>query len=48
MDVFRLRNNFFHVGAEHTHPVGNPKHPNGAQQGISSFCSPVYQRQLHL
>jgi hypothetical protein len=48
MEVFRLRNNFFHVGAEHTHPVGNPKHPNGAQQGISSFCSPVYQRHLHV
>jgi hypothetical protein len=33
MEVVGLRNNFFHVGAEHTHPIGKPKHPHGAQQG---------------
>jgi hypothetical protein len=48
MDVFWLSNDLFHVGAEHTHPVGNPKHPNSAQQSIGSFSSSVYQRQLHL
>jgi hypothetical protein len=48
MKVFGLGNDFFHIGAEHTHSVGNPKYPNGAQQGIGSFCSPVYQRHLHL
>jgi hypothetical protein len=48
MEVFGLRNNFFHVGTQHPDPVGNPKHPNGAQQGVGSFCPPVYQRQLHV
>jgi hypothetical protein len=48
MKVFGLRNDFFHIGAEHTHSVGNPKYPNGAQQGIGSFCPPVHQRQLHV
>jgi len=48
VEVFGLGNDLFHVGAEHPHPVGHPKYPNGAQQGIGSFCSPVYQRQLHL
>ena len=48
MEVFGLRNDFFHIGAEHPHSVGHSKYPNGAQQGIGSFCSPVYQRQLHI
>jgi hypothetical protein len=48
MEVFGLGNDFFHVGAEHTHPVGYPKHPNSPLQGIRSFCSPIDQRQLHV
>ena len=46
--MFGLGNDFFHIGTEHMYPVRNAKHPNGAQQGIGSFCSSVYQRQLHL
>jgi len=48
VEVFWLSNDLFHVGTKHTYPVGNPEHPNSAQQGISSFCSPIDQRQLHL
>jgi hypothetical protein len=48
MEVFGLRHDFFHIGTEHPHPVGHPKHPNSPQQGIGSFCSPIDQRQLHL
>jgi hypothetical protein len=48
MEVFGLRHDFLHIGTEHPHPVGHPKHPNSPQQGIGSFCSPIDQRQLHL
>jgi hypothetical protein len=48
MEVFGLGNDFLHIGTQHPHPVGYPKHPNGAQQGVGSFCPPVHQRQLHV
>jgi len=47
MEVFGLGNDLLHIGAEHPHPVGHPQYPNGAQQGVGSFCSSVHQRQLH-
>jgi hypothetical protein len=48
MEVFGLRHDFLHIGAEHTHPVGYPKHPNSPLQGLRSCCSPIDQRQLHV